>query len=387
MRNLNVVKSILKLAILSTFTVSNIWAATLPDRANTESIEFNNMTLTIGGNANKRRASNDIWMQTDRRNWKRIVDKPGFSHRYGHDIYIQDRKIWVHGGKDKHHTNLHDTWYSNDGKHWKEYHEKSTTSTNDRDLPHRANRDHIEFNGDWFAIGGNADASKASNDIWISTDRVHWEKIVDEPGFSHRYGHHIFIDNNIIWLAGGKDKHGNKLFDVWLSFDGYTWEEFHYKTTNESDETYTPHDPVEFKNGWYDVGGVYDYPTDDIWYSKDGDHWTKIQESAQFSTRYGHAVIAWNRKLWLVGGTGRGDYFNDVWSSEDGIEWKEETNDVNFSPRAFHRLRYRSGFAGAGNGQYGLELIGGEDDVTNYTDSWETQDGKNWRKVDPNIVF
>ncbi|MEJ2652385.1 MAG: kelch repeat-containing protein [Gammaproteobacteria bacterium] len=43
--------------------------------------------------------------------------------------------------------------------------------------------------------------------------------------------------------------------------------------------------------------------------------------TTRFSARYGHQAVAFNGKLWVVGGNDGDTYLNDVWSSSDGLVW------------------------------------------------------------------
>jgi hypothetical protein len=112
----------------------------------------------------------------------------------------------------------------------------------------------------------------------------------------------------------------------------------------------------------------------DTWYSNDGAIWTQATGSAGFSPRYGHAVLVFNNRLWVIGGFD-GKYKNDVWSSEDGVNWQQVTASAGFSPRhLFSAVVYDNK----------MWVIGGENAQRPYTDTsdvWYSGDGVTWTRA------
>lgn len=67
------------------------------------------------------------------------------------------------------------------------------------------------------------------------------------------------------------------------------------------------------------------------WYNQ----WTRVTEHADFPPPYGHGLIVYAGKLWIIGGLNLTP-MNDVWCSEDGRNWTLATEHAGFSPRFFH---------------------------------------------------
>ena len=110
----------------------------------------------------------------------------------------------------------------------------------------------------------------------------------------------------------------------------------------------------------------------------------QVCESAPWSSRYGHAAVVFNGRLWILGGTEtpqQGSQKNDVWSSADGITWREELDQSPWLPRWGHAVfNYRGK----------LWLIGGLADVNpikNLNDLWSSEDGINWTLVNPDLPW
>jgi len=114
----------------------------------------------------------------------------------------------------------------------------------------------------------------------------------------------------------------------------------------------------------------------DIWSSPDGTSWTKVLDSAPFSPRRSHASVVFQGKMWVIGGMGAG-YLNDVWSSSDGSTWVRETESAAFSARMNHACDTLNGkmwlTAGLGNS------------LNN--DVWSSLDGQLWTRETEHAEF
>lgn len=114
----------------------------------------------------------------------------------------------------------------------------------------------------------------------------------------------------------------------------------------------------------------------DVWFSVDGLNWIQATASADFSARSDHQVVAFNSRLWLIGGYD-GSYQSDVWSSADGVTWRSETTDAGFSPRSKHQAIVHLGQ---------IWLYGGTDDpsVDAFRDTWRSSNGTSWTDTNQN---
>jgi len=149
------------------------------------------------------------------------------------------------------------------------------------------------------------------------------------------------------------------------------------------------HQVVEFNGRLWLIGGVHtgtgddeDTLTNEVWSSRDGVTWIQQQTVGDvFTPRSGHQVVVYGNKLWLIGGRGVDDILgraiggelNDVWSSEDGIHWEERTASAAFTPRAGHRVVV--------HGEQ-LWLVGGAVGDEVHGDVWNSRDGIVWEEVE-----
>ena len=187
-----------------------------------------------------------------------------------------------------------------------------------------------------------------------------------------------------IWIMGGWfDSYSAPPRDVWSSPDGESW------TRVTADAPWLHSDlsmSIAFKDRIWMMGGWYNgrlpghSASNQVWSSTDGANWTQATAEAGWSPRLAAALVEFQGKMWLLGGT-ENYYFgdetsvkNDVWSSVDGKTWKLETGDAPWSPRAYHQavvLNDRIYLFGGGN--YVPEYYA-------YNDLWSSADGVHWRK-------
>ncbi|MCE5228936.1 hypothetical protein LLG95_04990 [bacterium] len=90
---------------------------------------------------------------------------------------------------------------------------------------------------------------------------------------------------------------------------------------------------VYFNNSFWVIGG-----DTLIRRSSNGAAWEKAADGAPFGKRFGHCLLVFNNKLWLIGGAGSNKFSdfqlkNDVWSSSNGTSWTQVVANAPWSPR------------------------------------------------------
>ena len=306
----------------------------------------------------------------------------------------------------------------------------------------------------WFIAGrvhyplGMIDTGGVMNDVWTSADGITWTQVTANAQFAPRYEHVSFVANGRLWVLGGHTAvngiAGSPSGDAWSSTDGLNWTLEHVNTlatsyfmqvvqeTNKATAisgvqaafannvfqttdganwseltTYAPFSPrltsgTEFNGQMWVVGGNSSAASaskavrNDAWHSADGINWSQATPSGPiFSPRDGHAVVAFNNKLWVIGGWddvasaggtgGTSTRVNDVWSSPDGVSWTQQipAGGVIFSPRtALAAVVY--------NGKLwviGGDIASGTPNDTYANDVWSTMDGTTWVNATANAAF
>ncbi|MBI1888962.1 MAG: hypothetical protein HYS15_03490 [Candidatus Spechtbacteria bacterium] len=312
---------------------------------------------------------NDIWTFNER-SWTRRLDfrwreRLGQSSVVWKDSADKKEKIWVTGGLASGEY-TEDTWAFN-GVQWeqKSFHPG---------WPARAYHASIIFGNKIWIFGG-LTQNGSVNDIWSWQPSGAWQKEdldcsgrINECHWSARYGHAAVLFNGKLWVLGGFAAIGQQN-DVWSSSDGVHWEQI--KTNNIWEPRYF-HSAVAFNDKMWVMGGVSGSSfRNDIWHSSDGIHWTEA--SAPWSARMGHTSLVFHDpldgrdKIWMIGGEeAGGELKNDVWSF-DGNSWEKRADTSAWSGRTHHSAVV---FGDSKDGKKRVWVLGGISKLGNLHDVW-----------------
>ena len=219
-------------------------------------------------------------------------------------------------------------------------------------------------------------AQKAVPD-WVQvTNTAPWQPR-DSAGEA-AYGEHL-------WLFGGWfQSYEAPPRDVWRSPDGKTWTRVTGAAPwlhSDLPMTIAFDDKLWMMGGWYNGRLPGHSASNQVWWSTDGAVWTQATGNAGWSPRLAAALIEFQGKMLLLGGTE--DYYfgdasslkNDVWCSDDGIHWQQVTADAGWAPRAYLQAAVLGGT---------IYVFGGGNYVPEYqarNDVWASKDGKTWTCV------
>ena len=240
----------------------------------------------------------------------------------------------------------------------------------------RGNQAGVFYNNQLWMIGGQ-DASGPKNDVWYSPDGVDWKLTTSKADFGVRYGHQAVVYNNKMWVVGGYDgSHFEN--DVWYSTNGINWSA---ATTQAAFAGRYGHECIVFNDGsgsklWVIGGRTNAGLTNDVWNSSDGINWTQVAPSggATFAPRADFGCVAFNNKLWVMGGSPSGE-ISDVWSSSNGAVWTPAR-----SSQVFGGPSWMTGLV------YGSQMlaVGGNGSSNGF---WSSSDGTNWTAASPAPAF
>jgi len=138
------------------------------------------------------------------------------------------------------------------------------------------------------------------------------------------------------------------------------------------------HASVAFNNKIWVLGGYVSSAgqdrRNDVWYSSDGANWICATESAGWSKRYYHTAVVFDNKIWVLGGNATdGSRKNDVWYSVDGINWTRACSSAQWSRRRNHTSVVFDNK---------IWVMGGNaSDGTRKNDVWYSTDGINWTQA------
>lgn len=284
-----------------------------------------NFTSNVSDNGN-------VWTRT------RAVDNNGDSvPRVEAPGFISfNNKLWILGG---HRPGVgfafddvtNKVWSSSDGISWAA--NEPAVATDRWSKRERVST--IVFNSKLWVIGGNDypafgnsnSPGTAYNDVWNSTDGTTWTSVNADAAFIARTNPSVFVYNNKIWIAGGRDNGGNYLNDIWNSADGNTWTEVTPTTPFPARfaAQVLVHGDKIFLVGGEDATGV----KKDMWLSENGGVvWKEVNGAnvmalpASFKARKDFSMFEKDGAIYIIGGLGTKDanstysYVNDVWKGK-----------------------------------------------------------------------
>ena len=177
----------------------------------------------------------------------------------------------------------------------------------------------------------------------------------------------VQIARNRIFVLGGNENPtatNDLQNDVWRSADGESWS----LVTGSADWTARElHQVVAHRGRMYLMGGLEPGVRNDVWSSLDGKNWSLVTGSAGWSARGGHQGLVHNGRMYVLGGRDANGHRNDVWSSADGVTWRKDkaNNSVGWVLALYQAVAH--------NGR--MYVLGGY----NKSDVWSSADGSSWR--------
>lgn len=256
-------------------------------------------------------------------------------------------------------------------------------------FPDYETRTSLSFDNKLFVVAGylNDPFTDREKEVWWSDDNgLTWTLATGEADFGSRYYHAVATFEGKMWLLAGFDPTYNPVTDpfngrrnsVWYSSDGNAW------TQAVASAEFSPRDyptAVAFDGklwliGGHDGSGNY---FNDVWWSDDGVTWEAATTSAGFSGRSKHTSVVYDGKIWVIGGYGSGGIQRDVWYSADGISWHAATTEAGCG--------YRQDHASVVFDDRIWVVAGGTSGVNYTRDVWFSFDGSNWIEATSEAQF
>ena len=176
----------------------------------------------------------------------------------------------------------------------------------------------------------------------------------------------IFVLGGVVRAgAGGGSIDKNDAW-WWSAEGGKAWKR---ETANASWPARSRHQAVAYQGRLYVLGGYYDNNgRNDVWSSAGGKVWKRETANVNWAARHGHQAVVYQGRLYVLGGSGGGG--RDVWSWADGEEsWRQDATEA-WPAREHYQAVVHNGR---------LYVLGGydEDNDTNRNDVWSWADGEN----------
>lgn len=241
--------------------------------------------------------------------WTKLMDSAQWKKTYNYQMMAMGDTLWL----------LHPDgfWFSMDGKAWHR-------SNMDDIVGNQAFLDYVAFKGAVYGLGtfeGNIEKNTFTTAVHRTTDFKKWEKVADKSELPSRFFYHPFVFQDKIWIIGGEDSQG-QFDDLWSSSDAIHWQK-------EAD-----HLPFGKRSGIQVLtfhGKLYLLDSD-VWVSEDALHWQQLTpEILPGQQLFGYKALVYDHKIWLLGCNRNGLFSNQVLYSEDGKNW--QTQDAPWLPR------------------------------------------------------
>ena len=324
-------------------------AATVPwaARDDFKLIVYDNKIWLMGGRKPAPDSSyvSDVWNSSDGINWQQVTAAAPWQARSRFALAVFNGKIYLHSGQGSVggvNTVLSDIWSYDNVNGWQLV---SNTLPNKR-VHHKM----LVFNdgsGDKLYItGGITTGNVIMGDVWSSPDGINWtQKVPIGPIWTPRFLHQSLVFGNKLWVISGRTavSPNTKNNDIWNTTDGIHWNlvvdpvDFPPTGTQPSKWQYfmpkEGHAALVFNNEIWVLGGLTGRLnlTNDIWHSSDGLSWSLVgtHYGSEFRPRVSGAIVVAQRsidtnpRIWLMGGyaVNPNGLTNDVWYSDDGITW------------------------------------------------------------------
>ena len=239
----------------------------------------------------------------------------GFPGGYNFPVFVVGHSMWAFHGQGH--------WSSSDGKRW-------TQSTLPLSGLNSAYQKYVQLGDAVYSLGtmrGNYLSMQLTSRIARTRNFTTWETVAETSNLPRRVFYGAVVMQNRIWLLGGWD--GTRYYnDVWTSTDAVHWTRVVEHAPWSARNTTAV---VVFRNTiWIIGGGVIDGEREinpnasrEVWSSPDGVQWTKTPERA--GPALNGTPVVFDDRLWLVGSNRNGAFDSAVWSTSDGEHWQSES--------------------------------------------------------------
>ena len=241
----------------------------------------------------------DVWYSPDGENWAAATLDAPWPGRFEHTSVVHDGKMWVIGGRNSDHLwGMSDVWYSDDGRIW-------TSATLSAPWGPRCRHASFVFGGSMWVIRGAGVA-----DAWHSTDGTSWTLV---PGsWGSGMAPSVVAYRDAIWVFSPEAARSSSDKDFVLHHEHFSvpWGDRRGHTLLVYD------DRVWMMGGLRSNAPLPGYRLmNDVW-CFDGVAWEQVTAYADWSVREQHTAVAFQDKIWILGGKDTDYLKNDIWYTQ-----------------------------------------------------------------------
>jgi Kelch motif len=268
----------------------------------------------------------DVWSSPDGKAWDLVTREAPWRHSDLPMTVVFDDRMWLLGGwyngRLPGHGASNEVWSSRDGRVWEQATDRAGWSP-------RLAAGAVAFRGRLWVLGGTedyyfGDDASLKNDVWSSADGKDWRREMARAPWSPRAYHAAVVHDGKIWVLGGGNyvPRYQALNDVWSSSDGVHWE----RVTEHA--LWAPRiwfSAAVYRDRLWVLGGWSNHPSKnwgDVWYSRDGKEWAQLRSNVVWKERHEHSTYVLRDRIWVAGGHAQ-PLSSEVWSLEVPRDWFE----------------------------------------------------------------
>jgi hypothetical protein len=293
-------------------------AAAWQARDSSGELVFNDQLWLFGGWFDSYAAPpRDVWSSPDGKTWNQVTPAAPWKYSDLPMTVVFQNRMWLMGGwyngRLEGHGATSEVWSSADGKDW-------ALETPAAGWSPRISGGLVTFRDRLWILGGTenyyfGDKTSLKNDVWSSADGKTWKQETASAPWSPRAYLQAVVHDDRIWVMGGgnyvPEYHATN--DVWCSSDGIHWDQ-----VTES----APWSPrlwfssVAWKEHLWVIGGWSNEPSrnwGDVWYSRNGKDWKQLQAEKTWKERHEHSAYVFQDRLWIAAGHAQ-PLSREVWS-------------------------------------------------------------------------
>ncbi len=269
----------------------------------------------------------DVWKSANGQQWSLVEESAPWIHSDLPMAATFKDRMWMMGGwyngRLPGHSASNMVWSSTDGKEWREETKAAGWSP-------RLAAATVVFQDKLWILGGTenyyfGDRTSLKNDVWSTSDGVHWDKSLEKAPWAGRAYHQAVVLNNRMYVFGGGNyvPEYQAFNDVWSSADGVEWRQ---ETESAPWHERLWFSAVTYRDHMWVIGGWANNPStnhNDVWYSKDGRNWHELKTRTIWKERHEHSVFVFKDRLWLAGGHAQ-PLSSQVWSLQLPEDWNSE---------------------------------------------------------------
>jgi hypothetical protein len=269
----------------------------------------------------------DVWSSHDGKAWNRVTAQAPWKHSDLPMTVVFNDRMWLMGGwfngRLPGHSASNEVWSSSDGLTW----EQATAAAG---WSPRLAAGAVAFKGRLWVLGGTenyyfGDDSSKKNDVWSSADGKNWRRELAFAPWSPRAYHAAVVHDAKLWVLGGGDyvPRYEARNDVWCSSDGIHWEQI---TDHAAWAPRIWFSAVVYRERIWVLGGWSNNPSKnwgDVWHSRDGKNWTQLRSNVVWKARHEHSAYVLNDRIYVAGGHAQ-PLNSEVWSLHVPRDWFED---------------------------------------------------------------